>query len=96
MNIFVSNIPYKATEEELKDLFAEFGEVQSAKIIIDKFSKRSKGFGFVEMSDDNQAQAAIDKLNGFVFMEKNLVVAVARPRTETRGGDNYNRRGNNY
>ena len=53
MNIYVANIPWKATEEELKGLFAEYGEVSSAKIVIDKFTQRSRGFGFIEMKDDS-------------------------------------------
>ncbi len=89
MNIYVANIPFKATEAELKGLFEEYGEVSSAKIILDKFTQRSRGFGFVEMSDDSAAQQAISTLNGADFMGKNLVVNEARPRTDApRGGNN--------
>ena len=89
MNIYVANIPFKATEAELKGLFEEYGEVSSAKIILDKFTQRSRGFGFVEMSDDTAAQQAISSLNGADFMGKNLVVNEARPRTDApRGGNN--------
>jgi len=99
MNIYVANIPFKATEAELKGLFEEYGEVSSAKIILDKFTQRSRGFGFVEMSDDAAAQNAISTLNGADFMGKNLVVNEARPRTDaprgnSRGGGfkrNFNR-----
>ena len=80
MNIYVANIPFKATEQELKGLFEEFGEVSSAKIILDKFTQRSRGFGFVEMSDDSSAQQAINSLNGSDFMGKSLVVNEARPQ----------------
>ena len=92
MNIYVANIPWKASEEELKTLFAEYGEVTSAKIVIDKFTQRSRGFGFIEMKDDTAGRNAINELNGADFMGKNLVVNEARPRTEggprTGGGGN--------
>jgi RNA recognition motif-containing protein len=74
MNIYVANIPFKATEDELKGLFEEYGEVSSTKIILDKFTQRSRGFGFIEMSDDAAARQAINSLNGADFMGKNLVV----------------------
>ena len=93
MNIYVANIPFKATEAELKGLFEQFGEVSSAKIILDKISQRSRGFGFVEMADDSSAQNAISQLNGADFMGKNLVVNEARPRTDAprgnRGGGGF-------
>ncbi|MFN3840896.1 MAG: RNA recognition motif domain-containing protein [Cyclobacteriaceae bacterium] len=93
MNIYVANIPFKATEAELKGLFEQFGEVSSAKIILDKFTQRSRGFGFVEMADDSSAQNAISQLNGADFMGKNLVVNEARPRTDAprgnRGGSGF-------
>lgn len=99
MNIYVANIPFKATEAELKGLFEQYGEVSSAKIILDKFTQRSRGFGFVEMSDDSAAQAAISALNGFDFMGKSLVVNEARPRTDAprgnRGGGGGFRRNDN-
>ncbi|QLH32299.1 MAG: RNA-binding protein [Cyclobacteriaceae bacterium] len=86
MNIYVANIPWKASEEQLKQLFAEYGEVSSAKIIMDKVTQRSRGFGFVEMADDTAGRAAITALNGFDFLGKVLVVNEARPREE--GGGN--------
>jgi RNA recognition motif-containing protein len=97
MNIYVANIPFKASEQELKGLFEEYGEVSSAKIIMDKITQRSRGFGFVEMNDDAAAQQAINSLNGFSFMGKDLVVNEARPRTDAprgnnRGGGGFNRR----
>ena len=100
MNIYVANIPFKATEEELKGLFEEFGEVTSAKVILDKFTQRSRGFGFIEMKDDSAARQAINDLNGADFMGKNLVVNEARPRTDAPrsgggnrgGGGGFNRR----
>lgn len=96
MNIYVANIPWKATEDELKTLFAEYGEVTSAKIIIDKFTQRSRGFGFVEMKDDSAAHNAINSLNGFDFMGKSLVVNEARPRTDAPRGGGGNRSGGGF
>lgn len=99
MNIYVANIPFKATSEQLKGLFESYGEVSSAKIILDKFTQRSRGFGFVEMNDETAARQAINELNGSDFMGKNLVVNEARPRTDaprsggSRGGGGYSRRG---
>ena len=91
MNIYVANIPYKSTEGELKELFEQFGEVSSAKIIIDKFTQRSRGFGFVEMPDEAAAKQAINDLNGADFMGKNLVVNEARPKSDAPRGGGYNR-----
>ena len=85
MNIYVANIPFKMKDEELLSLFSEFGEVISSKIIMDKFTKRSRGFGFVEMPDD-VAQSAIDGLNGREVMGLELRVNEARPKTEGTGG----------
>ena len=82
MNIYVANIPWKASEDQLKQLFAEYGEVSSAKIIMDKVTQRSRGFGFIEMSDDTSARNAINSLNGADFLGKNLVVNEARPRED--------------
>lgn len=97
MNIYVANIPWKASEEQLKQLFAEYGEVSSAKIIMDKVTQRSRGFGFVEMPDDGAAQQAISSLNGFSFQGKNLVVNEARPREDrpAGGGGGFRRGGFN-
>lgn len=93
MNIYVANIPWKASEEDLRGLFAEYGEVDSAKIILDKFTQRSRGFGFIEMKDDNAARTAIDNLNGADFMGKNLVVNEARPREQRSGNGGGGGRG---
>jgi RNA recognition motif-containing protein len=76
MNIYVGNIPYKASEDDLGNLFAEFGDVMSVKIIKDKFTGRSKGFGFVEMEDDS-GQKAVEALDGFELIDRNLRVSVA-------------------
>ena len=90
MNIYVANIPWKASEDQLKTLFAEYGEVTSAKIIMDKVTQRSRGFGFVEMADDAAGKQAVTTLNGADFLGKALVVNEARPREERpnnfRGG----------
>lgn len=83
VNIYVGNLSYQMTDEELKDTFGQFGEVSSAKIIVDKFSQRSKGFGFVEM-DDEGAKKAIDELNGKEVQGRTLRVNEAKPR-EDRG-----------
>ena len=90
MNIYVSNIPFKMEDDQLRDLFAEFGEVVSSKIIMDKFTQRSRGFGFVEKADDVAAQA-IEGLNGREVMGLALRVNEARPKTEGEGGGGYNR-----
>jgi RNA recognition motif-containing protein len=91
MNIYVANIPFKATEDELRGLFEEFGEVSSAKIIMDKITQRSRGFGFIEMKEDSAARQAVNDLNGADFMGKNLVVNEARPKTDAprSGGGGY-------
>jgi RNA recognition motif-containing protein len=94
MNIYVANIPWKASEEQLKQLFAEHGEVTSAKIIMDKVTQRSRGFGFIEMADDTAGRNAINELNGFDFLGKNLVVNEARPREEGGSGGGGSRGGN--
>ena len=82
MNIYVGNLSYSATERELTDLFGTFGDVTSATIIKDKMTGRSRGFGFVEMSDDIQGEAAIEALNEQEVGGRRLVVNQARPREE--------------
>ncbi|PKO01515.1 MAG: RNA-binding protein [Chloroflexi bacterium HGW-Chloroflexi-5] len=80
MNIYVGNLNYKVKESNLKEVFETYGTVDSVKIIQDKISGRSKGFGFVEMPDDSQAQSAIENLNGSEFLGRSLVVNQARPK----------------
>ncbi len=80
MNIYVGNLSYQMTEEELSDAFASFGDVKSAKIIFDRETNRSKGFGFVEMDNDDEAKKAIDDLNNKEIGGRNLRVNEARPR----------------
>jgi len=85
MNIYVGNLSYEATEEDLRLAFEPFGQVESATIIKDKHSGQSKGFGFVEMTSKAEGQSAIDGLNGNELKGKALNVNEARPRTESRG-----------
>jgi RNA recognition motif-containing protein len=80
MNIYVANIPWKANVKDLQDLFEKHGQVSSARIIKDRETKRSRGFGFVEMPDDEAANDAIANLNGYVMMEKALVVSEAKAK----------------
>ena len=87
MNIYVGNLPYSATENSLKSLFEGHGDVTTAKIVTDKFTGSSRGFGFVEMPNADEAQKAIDELNGKDFEGRKLVVNESRPR-ETTGRDN--------
>ncbi|MFZ9694395.1 MAG: RNA recognition motif domain-containing protein [Chitinophagaceae bacterium] len=82
MNIYVSNLPFAVTDEDLKSYFADYGEVSSAKIIMDKYTNRSKGFGFVEMSDNAAAQKAIGELDGATVEGRAIRVAEAKPREE--------------
>ena len=86
MNIYVGNLSWGLKDQDLANLFAPFGEVASAKIVMDKFTQRSKGFGFVEMPNDEQAQAAIAQLNGTEIEGRNLVVNESRPKEEGSGG----------
>ncbi len=89
MKIYVGNLSYDVTEEELRQEFLAFGEVESVNIITDKYSGRPKGFGFVEMPSVSEGQAAIDGLNGKILKERTLNVNAARPRTDNRGGGSY-------
>ena len=87
MNIYVGNLSWNLKDQDLSNLFATHGEVSSAKIVTDKFTNRSKGFGFVEMPNDDQAQAAIAALNGAEVDGRNIVVNESRPKPEgERGG----------
>ena len=109
MNIYVANINFKASDYQLREVFEAYGEVSSARIIMDKMSGRSRGFGFVEMPNDEHAKEAIEKLNGYEMMEKVLSVNEARPKTDDYkssnnrgggsgnggGGNRYNRDGGN-
>lgn len=82
MNMYVGNLSYSVTEDDLKALFSEFGKVESVNIIKDKFSERSKGFGFVEMPDNSEADKAIKALNGTNLKERDIKVNQAKPRSD--------------
>ncbi len=95
MNIFVAGLSYQITDADLKELFEEYGEVSSAKIITDRETRRSKGYGFVEMTNDEDGQRAIDELNDAEYDGRTLSVSVARPRAERpAGGGNRGGYGN--
>jgi RNA recognition motif-containing protein len=86
MNIYAGNLPHETTEDELRQAFAEFGQVTEVRLIKDKFSGESKGFGFVEMPSKAEAEKAIEEMNGKEFMGKVLNVNEARPKTDRGGG----------
>ncbi|MFC1932191.1 RNA recognition motif domain-containing protein [Chloroflexota bacterium] len=86
MKIYVGNLPYEVTEQDLRQEFEAFGGVDSVSIITDRDSGRPKGFGFVEMATKSEAEAAITGLNGKAIKERTIVVNEARPRTDNRGG----------
>ena len=86
MNIYVGNLSYEVTEEDLKEAFEVFGEVEIVKVLKDNYTGRSKGFGFVEMTNKADAQSAISGLNDKELKGRTLKVNRARPRTENRGG----------
>ena len=95
MNIYVGNLSWNLKDQDLSNLFASHGEVISAKIVNDKFTNRSKGFGFVEMANDDQAQAAIAALNGTEVDGRNIVVNESRPKPEgggSGGGGGFKKR----
>ena len=93
MNIYVGNLPYNTNENEIRESFEAYGAVSAVSIIKDKFTGRSKGFGFVEMADASQANAAIEAFNGKEFKGRSLKVNEARPREESapRSGGGGNR-----
>jgi RNA recognition motif-containing protein len=99
MNIYVGSLHYSTSEAELKELFKEYGEVTSVKVIIDKYSGKSKGFGFVEMPNEAEAKKAIEKLNGADVQGRNIVVNESIERTNRRsnfrGGDDRRGGGGN-
>ena len=82
MNIYIGNLDYEVTEADLRDAFSEFGDVSKASVIMDKFSGRSKGFGFVEMSNNEEAKQAISSLNESRIGARNVKVNEAKPREE--------------
>lgn len=84
--LYVGNLPYTVSEEQLRELFTQVGEIASVTMITDKYTGESKGFGFVEMSTDDQAAEAIKRFNGYTLSNRNLTVNEARPREERSGG----------
>ncbi|MGL6193256.1 MAG: RNA recognition motif domain-containing protein, partial [Thermoguttaceae bacterium] len=86
MKLYVGNLSYRTTEDEIRDLFEKHGTVDSVSVIIDRESGRSKGFAFVEMSDSNEANAAISALDGTSLGERNIAVNEARPQQRRTGG----------
>jgi cold-inducible RNA-binding protein len=85
--LYVGNLSYKADEQTLTELFSQAGSVTSAKIIVDKMSGRSKGFGFVEMATTEEAEKAVEMFNNFAYMERQLVVNEAKPQEKRSFGD---------
>ena len=101
MNIFIAGLSYNIKDADLKDLFGEYGEISSAKVITDRESGRSKGYGFVEIADEAAGQKAIDELNGAEYDGRTISVSVARPRAEggsapRRNNGGFNRGGGNF
>jgi len=80
MNIYVGNLDYRVSEKDLTQAFEEYGEVNSVKIITDKYNGRSKGFGFVEMENQDEALKAIDDLNGVSFQDREVIINEAKPK----------------
>lgn len=87
MNIYISNLSYGVSDADLNQLFAEYGEITSSKVITDRETGRSRGFGFVEMSNEEEGRKAIEELNGAEYDGKVINVTVARPRTERSNND---------
>ncbi len=94
LKLYVGNLSFGASEEELKKVFSEAGTVQSVKIVTDAYSGRSRGFGFVEMSSEAEAEKAVSILNGKTFMDRTLIVSEARPQKK-QGSDFRGRRDRN-
>ena len=97
MNIYLGNLPYNINEDEIMELFEEYGNVSTVKLITDKFTGKSKGFGFVEMPSDDDAKKAIEELNGKEVKGRNITVNQAREKTDdNRGGGNRGGGGRNF
>ena len=89
MRIYVGNLSYEISDDELREEFEAYGEVTSANILLDRISGRPKGFGFVEMASKDEAEAAIAGLNGKMLQDRTIVVNEARPRPDNRSGGSY-------
>jgi len=96
MKIYVGNLSYEVTEQDLRQEFEAFGGVDSVNVITDKYSGRPKGFAFVEMASKSEAEAAITGLNGKTLKDRTIVVNEARPRTDNRSGGYDNRKSGGY
>ena len=95
--LFVGSLPFEITDFDLEDLFKQYGEVLSAKVIVDKYTGRSRGFGFVEMSSDGSAQSAIDALNGTEVKGRSIAVSIAKEKSDDdRGGFRSNSGGGGF
>jgi RNA recognition motif-containing protein len=92
MNIYVSNLGFNVQDAELKSLFTKYGEVSSAKVIMDKITNQSRGFGFVEMPDETAAQKAVNELNGVMADGRSIKVSEARPREDRNSGSSSSKR----
>lgn len=92
MNIYVSNLSFNVEDEDLRGFFEEYGEIKSAKVITDKFTQKSRGFGFVEMADDEAGQKAIKELDGAQVEGRAIRVTIAKPREEKSGSGGGARR----
>ena len=93
MNLYVGNLGFNVGEDDLRKVFEEFGEVTEVRLIMDKYSGKSKGFGFIEMPSREEANKAIEELNGKDFMERAMTVNEAKPKVERRGGGSGRGRG---
>jgi len=98
MNIFVGNLNHQTTENELRRIFTEFGEVKSVSIVSDKYTGRSRGFGFVVMENNTEAEKAVHKLNNTMVNQQSIVVNEAKPQTNNTRSNNYSdiKRTNRY
>ena len=96
MNIYVGNLSFEVTDEELRQLFSTHGDVQSASVVKDRFSNESRGFGFVEMPARKDAETAIEALNGTDLHGRSIMVNEAKPKTPKRGGGGGGRGGRRY
>lgn len=89
--LFVGSLPWSVTDDQLKDFFASAGTVETANVVMDRETNRSRGFGFVEMSSEEEAQAAIKQLNNADLAGRNIIVSEARPKTDRPSGGSFNR-----
>lgn len=92
LKLYAGRLPYRTTDQDLADLFGQYGQVLSATVILDRETGRSKGFGFVEMSDDQEAQTAMNQLNNSILEGRTIIVNEAQDRGDSRGGGGFQRR----